>query len=209
MKRISPATVTFGVMAIVLGLVAAYIVRQAMHKPPVVARPAPPPPAPEEKVAGRLALDNIPKHTRIRLTDLVGEHGSQGLEARQGTFRVPSAAEGRITKETIRAGQAVRDEYLLGIGEALPDLADRLPAGHRAVTIIVQGAETGGKRLAEGDYVDLAMTVEGTHPDLGEVMTRTLMRNVLVVDAAAGRPLVRGPRRTAPTRSPTRSSPSP
>ena len=44
MKRISPATVTFGVMAIVLGLVSAYIVKQAMHKPPVVAKPAPPAP---------------------------------------------------------------------------------------------------------------------------------------------------------------------
>jgi pilus assembly protein CpaB len=35
------------------------------------------------------------------------------------------------------------------------------------------------------------MTVEGTHPDLGEVMTRTLMHNVLVVDAAAGEPITR------------------
>ena len=41
MKRISPATVTFGVMAVVLGLVAAYIVKQALHKPEI-AKPAPP-----------------------------------------------------------------------------------------------------------------------------------------------------------------------
>lgn len=198
MRRISPATVTFGVMALVLGLVAAYIVRQSLHKPPVAAKPAPPPAAPEEKVAVVYALYNIPKHSRVRLADLSVSFVPKDSKLVQGTLRYSSAAEGRITKEPIRAGQAVRNEHLLGIGEALPDLADRLPEGHRAVTIVVQGSETGGKRLAEGDFVDLAMTVEGTHPDLGEIMTRTLMHNVLVVDAAAGQPLVRESRRSAP-----------
>ena len=196
MRRISPATVTFGVMAIVLGLVAAYIVRQSMHQPPVVVKPAPPPPQ-EERVAVVYALYNIPKHSRLRLSDMAVSFVPKGSKLAQGTFRFSSAAEGRITKETIRAGQAVRDEHLLGIGEALPDLADRLPEGHRAVTITVQGSDTGGKRLVEGDYVDLAMTVEGTHPDIGEVMTRTLMHSVLVVDASAGQPLSRDPRRAA------------
>ena len=196
MRRISPATVTFGVMAIVLGLVAAYIVRQALHKPPVVQKPAPAAKAPET-VGVVYALYNIPKHTRLRLSDMAVSYVPKDSPLAKGTFRFSSAAEGRIAKETIRAGQAVRNEHLLGIGEALPDLADRLPEGHRAVTIVVQGSETGGKRLAEGDYVDLAMTVEGTHPDIGEVLTRTLMRSVLVVDAAAGQPATREPRRGA------------
>ena len=198
MRRISPATVTFGVMAIVLGLVAAYIVRQAMHKPPVVVKQAPPPKAPEQ-VAIVYALYNIPKHTRLKLADMAVSFVPKDSKLVEGTFRFSSAAEGRITKETIRAGQAVRNEHLLGIGEALPDLADRLPEGHRAVTITVQGSETGGKRLEEGDYVDLAITVEGTHPDLGEVLTRTLMHHVLVVDASAGQPFIRDPRRAPAT----------
>jgi pilus assembly protein CpaB len=188
-------------MAIVLGLVAAYIVRQSMHKPPVVVKPAPPPPQ-EERVAVVYALYNVPKHSRLRLSDMAVSFVPKGSKLAQGTFRFSSAAEGRITKETIRAGQAVREEHLLGIGEALPDLADRLPDGHRAVTITVQGSDTGGKRLAEGDYVDIAMTVEGTHPDIGEVMTRTLMHSVLVVDAAAGQPISRDPRRAAAQNNP-------
>jgi Flp pilus assembly protein CpaB len=126
-------------------------------------------------------------------------HVAKDAKAAHGTFRGPSLAEGRITTQTIRAGQAIRDEYLMEIGAALPDLAERLPPGTRAVTIEVEGADTGGKKLSEGDYVDLAMTVEGTHPDLGEVMTRTLLRSVLVVDAQADRPLVR---RTKPTEDP-------
>lgn len=193
MKRISPATVTFGVMAIVLGLVAAYIVRQAMEKPPVVQ--APPPPAPEppkpETVAVVFASVNIPKHTKIMPGDVYVAQVPKDSKAATGTFRGTPLAEGRISTQAIRAGQAIRDEYLMGIGEGLPDLSERIPPGLRAVTIQVQGADTGGKRLAEGDHVDLAMAVEGTHPDLGEVLTRTLLRNVLVVDAVAGRPLVR------------------
>jgi Flp pilus assembly protein CpaB len=185
--------VTFGVMAIVLGLVAAYIVRQSMQKPPVVQAPAPPKPEPPkpELVAVVFANVNIPKHTKISSGDVYVGYVGKEAKAATGTFRGTALAEGRITTQVIKAGQAIRDEYLMGIGEGLPDLAERIPAGHRAVTIQVQGADTGGKKLAEGDHIDLAMTVEGTHPDLGEVLTRTLLKNVLVVDAIAGRPLVR------------------
>ena len=67
MKRISPAAVTFGVMAVVLGLVAAYIVKQAMHKPEV-AKVTPPPPAPapvDPGVQVVFARNNIPKNGRL------------------------------------------------------------------------------------------------------------------------------------------------
>ena len=192
-------------MAIVLGLVAAYIVRQALEKPPVVQ--APPPPAPEppkpELVPVVFASVNIPMHTKISAGDVHVGMVTKEAKAATGTFRGTPLAEGRITTQTIRAGQAIRDEMLMGIGEGLPDLAERIPAGHRAVTIQVQGADTGGKKLEEGDHVDLAMTVEGTHPDLGEVLTRTLLRNVLVVDAVAGRPLVRRSARNASEPTPT------
>jgi pilus assembly protein CpaB len=199
-KRISPATVTFGVMAIVLGLVAAYVVRQALHTPPVVERPAPPAPAPE-MVPVVFTLNVVPKHTRLTNRDVFLGQVPKGTKLPPGVFRGLNLVEGRITKEAIGPGKALREDLLLGIGESLPDLSERLPAGHRAVTIAVQGADTGGKRLAEGDHIDIAMTVEGTHPDLGEVTTRTLMKNVLVVDAAATGPIVRNARRTEVTSS--------
>jgi pilus assembly protein CpaB len=194
-KRISPATVTFGVMAIVLGLVAAYVVRQALHKPVVVQKVAPPP-APET-VSVVFATNVIPKHTRLTSRDVFVTQVPKGSKLPAGVFRGVNLVEGRITKETINAGKAIREDSLLALDEALPDLSERLPAGHRAVTIAVQGADTGGKRLAEGDYIDIAMTVEGTHPDLGEVTTRTLLKNVLIVDAAATGPIIRNARRPA------------
>ena len=196
MKRISPATVTFGVMAIVLGLVALYVVRQALHRPPVVERPAPPPAAPET-IPVVFTLNVVPKHTRLTSRDVFISQVPKGTKLPPGVFRGVNLVEGRVTKETIGPGKAIREDLLLGIDETLPDLADRLPPGHRAVTIAVQGADTGGKRLAEGDHIDIAMTVEGTHPDLGEVTTRTLMRNILIVDAAATGPIVRNARRSA------------
>jgi pilus assembly protein CpaB len=193
-KRISPATVTFGVMAIVLGLVSAYVVRQALSKPPVVAKPAPEPPKPE-MVSVVFARNVIPKNTQLTAEDVFVSQVPKSMKLPAGTFRGVNLVEGRITKETIAAGRVLRETNLLGLDESLPDLSQRLPAGHRAVTISVEGADTGGKRLAEGDRIDLALTVEGTHPDLGEVLTRTLLRNVLIVDAEANRPRSRTPRR--------------
>jgi len=139
----------------------------------------------------------IPKHTRLTSRDVFITQVPKGTKLPPGVFRGVNLVEGRITKEAISAGRAIREDLLIGFDQALPDLSDRLPAGHRAVTIAVQGADTGGKRLAEGDYIDIAMTVEGTHPDLGEVTTRTLMKKVLIVDAAATGPIVRNARRMA------------
>jgi pilus assembly protein CpaB len=198
-KRISPATVTFGVMAIVLGLVALYVVRQALHQPPVIARPVPVK-APET-VPVVFALNVIPKHTRLTNRDVFVSQVPKGTKLPSGAFRGVNLVEGRITKETIAPGKPLHDGLLLGLDESLPDLADRLPSGHRAVTIAVQGADTGGKKLAEGDHIDIALTVEGSHPDLGEVTTRTLMKNVLIVDAEATGPLVRTQRTVQPTTS--------
>jgi pilus assembly protein CpaB len=179
-------------MAIVLGLVAAYVVRQALQKPPVAALPAPPPPAPEPKVPVVFALRSMGKNTQVTSRDIFVQMMPLTVKAANGSIKNYNLAEGRIVKEPIRAGQAMREEYLLPLGEGLPDLAERLPAGHRAVTISVEGAATGGRRLAEGDHVDISLTVEGTHPDLGEVTTRTLLRQVLIVDAKQDYPRARG-----------------
>lgn len=195
MKRISAATVTFGLMAVVLGLVAAYIVKQAMHKPVVVkAPPVVQPVKPDPGILVVYARANIPKNGRITAADLAVTHIPRDSKAVPGSLRNQNIAEGRITNRAIRAGQVLKEDFLLAIGEGLPDLAERLPSGTRAVTIDVEGAEAGGKRLSEGDYVDITLTVEGTHPDLGEVASRTLLHNVMVVDAAASRPITRGAR---------------
>jgi pilus assembly protein CpaB len=199
-KRISPATVTFGVMAIVLGLVAAYIVRQSMEKPPIVKREAPPPPA-DPGVLVIIAARNLPANTRLSSEDLIGQLVPRDSKAAQmnSVNSIPYAA-GRILREPMKAGQIVSEEKLLNVGEGLPELSERLPAGYRAVTIAAEGIEAGGEVLKEGDLVDISLTVEGSHPDLGEVSTRTLLRGVMVVDAMPQEQNLRGSsKRIVPT----------
>ena len=196
MTRISPATVTFCVMAIVLGLVGAYVVRKALHKEPVVEAPKPAPKV-DPGVPVVFYTANTAKNTRLSAEDVFIVNVPKGSKAAEGdSIRMLNRALGRITKTTLKSGMAVREKDLLEFGETLPDLSDRLPEGHRAITIDVTGATTGGKRLTEGDRIDITLTVEGTHPDLGEVTTKTLLKDVLIMEAIMDRPLQRGSRRS-------------
>jgi pilus assembly protein CpaB len=193
--RISPATVTFCVMAIVLGLVGAYVVRKALQKEPVVVAPRPVPKV-DPGIPVVFYKANTARNTRIGPDDVFLGHVPKGTKAAEGdALHILDRALGRITKTTLKSGMAVREKDLLEFGETLPDLSDRLPEGHRAITIDVVGATTGGKRLAEGDHIDITLTVEGTHPDLGEVTTKTLLKDILVMDSIMDRPLQRGIRR--------------
>jgi pilus assembly protein CpaB len=193
--RISPATVTFCVMAIVLGLVGAYVVRKALHKEPVVEAPQPPPKV-DPGIPVVFYRANTAKNTRLGPDDVFLGHVPKGTKAAEGdALHRLDRALGRITKNTLKSGMTVREKDLLEFGEALPDLSNRIPEGHRAITIDVVGATTGGKRLAEGDRIDVTLTVEGTHPDLGEVTAKTLLKDVMVMDSIMDRPLQRGTRR--------------
>src|SRR5436190_109673 len=183
-------------MAIVLGLVGAYVVRKALHKEPVVEAPKP---APKVDLGIPVVFyrANTAKNTRLGPDDVFLGHVPKGTKAAEGdALHMLDRALGRITKTTLKSGMAVREKDLLEFGEALPDLSDRLPEGHRAITIDVVGATTGGKRLTEGDRIDITLTVEGTHPDLGEVTTKTLLKDILIVESIMDRPIQRGSRRS-------------
>lgn len=183
MKRISPGTVTVGVFAIVFGLVAAYVVRHVMNQEPekVVERVEPTPPEPTVSVV--IARQNIEKHARITMSDLDVVRVPQSQELPEGILKRREIALDRIAKVTLKAGQAVKEEMLLGIGERLPSVADQLPAGMRALTIAVSNLDA--HLLEAGAEVDIAMSIEGDHPDLGELATRTLMRRIKVIDVAS------------------------
>src|SRR5262249_22134142 len=105
-------------MAIVLGLVAAYVVRQALHKPPVVQKPAPPPPAPE-MISVVTALNVIPKNTRLTSRDVFVTQVPKGSKLPAGVFRGVNLVEGRIAKDAIGAGKFLREEMLLGFDQSL------------------------------------------------------------------------------------------
>lgn len=177
MKRISPGTVTVVVLAIVCGLVAAYVVRLSLTPEPVVAEPEPP----EPTFSFVIARNNLPINTVVQPEDVQILRVPMSKKPAEGAMRRTEIAVGRVVKETIKAGSVMREEYLLPIGETLPGVAERLPAGHRALAIEV-AHPTGGEEIEPGSFVDIALSVEGDHPDLGELATRTLVRSVKVVD---------------------------
>ncbi len=176
MKRISSATVTVFVMAIVVGLVAAFVVKQAMRpKPqPIVEAPK------EPTIPLVITTRNLPEHALVRSSD-VRVVQIPLARKREGTLRNSQIAVGRIIKEAVKAGMPVLEENLYGIGETLPGLESRIPVGMRAMPIKVDEQSVVARMVNIGSHVDIALTVEGSHPDLGELATRTILHNVEVI----------------------------
>lgn len=96
-------------------------------------------------------------------------------------LKLGQIAENRIIKQDVKAGQSIREDMLYGIGETLPGLEARIPAGMRAMPIHVDEQSVIAKMVNIGSRVDVALTVTGTHPDLGEMATKTLLYNVEVI----------------------------
>ena len=170
MKRISPATVTFAVVTILLGLVAAYTVKRYLA--PGVGPKA----ATEMVIVPRV---NLPKFARIREIDVeVLEVPKSQVPA--GAVTVASQALYRLCRETIMAGQPILESNLYEVGAA-PTLADQLPPGYRAVTITVDRDNAVDGLVMPESMVDVSLTVQGDHPELEGVATVTLMRKVKVL----------------------------
>jgi Flp pilus assembly protein CpaB len=167
-RRISPGTVTVGVLAIVLGLVAAYVARRSMEQKP----PA------RDTVPVVVARVNLNANTRIRAEDLQVANVPRARSPEKA-LRTAAVAAGRVTKETIQAGQPVLEAQLWGIGES-PALSERIPAGYRALTVNV--VSPGSGLVRRDSLVDVALTVEGDLPTVGGLATKTLLSQVKVME---------------------------
>jgi pilus assembly protein CpaB len=175
-KRISSGTVTVFVLAIVVGLVAAFVVKQALQPKPQPVAEAPKEPTIPVVVATRNLVENqVVRRTDVRVVNIPAK------KKREGTMRNAAVAVGRIVKDNIRAGTALFENNLHGIGETLPGLESRIPVGMRAMPINVDEQSIVAKMVNIGSKVDIALTVEGSHPDLGEIATKTLLHNVEVI----------------------------
>ncbi|QDV50362.1 Flp pilus assembly protein CpaB [Gimesia fumaroli] len=141
MAKISPGTMTAAIFAILLGLGAAYTVRQFMHKPsgpPVLAEdPAKPqqvivPIASRDLVPGQtLSIDDISLY-RMPPEMVDKKFNSEGKQRIMSTQYIA----GRVLKTPIKAGQPFHtvDLFANGMG---PGLSDILEPGNRAVTVAI------------------------------------------------------------------------
>ncbi len=141
MAKISPGTMTAAIFAILLGLGAAYTVRQFLHEQPGPALLAEDPPQPNiaylpiasrDLVPGQtLSLDDISilKMKPEQIKERYNSPGKQKIMASQ-------YITGRVLKSPIKAGQPFHtvDIYANGMG---PGLSDTLKPGNRAVTVAI------------------------------------------------------------------------
>lgn len=169
MKRISPATVTFGVLAVLCGLVAAYAARR-YFEPSLPRNPG---------VAVVVPRINLPPFSRIRDEDvdlvyLAPTHVPAGAVTQRAQVLF------RHVRNTIMAGQPIREEHLYEVGK-VPTLAEQVPPGHRAVTVAVDPSNALDGVLLPESLVDISLTVRGDHPELNGVATMTILRGIRVL----------------------------
>lgn len=174
MKRITPGTVTVGVLAIVFGLVSAYVARHYLQQTPV-AQASPQP----QLVTVVVAKYNLPKYARLRDSDIeLGQLPAEKVPA--GALRFPMRAVGRLVKNTILANKPIVEENLYGIGE-VPLLSDQLPPGYQAVTLSVDANSALNGMIQPESIVDIVLTVNSDRPEVGGLATLTLVRGVKVL----------------------------
>lgn len=179
MGRLSPGTMTVAIFAILVGLGGAFVVRQHLHQPGV-------PPLPElapSNVVVPVALTDLEPGRDLTLNDIAmrsftPEEFAKTEFAKLAYMRQSPQIVGRTLKTSLKQGQAFlpEDLYPEGMG---PDLAERLQAGYRAVTVPIEniGAVLGFARA--GSFVDVLFRVE-PEEDRPEV-TMTLLERVEVL----------------------------
>ena len=176
---INASTVFAITLAIILGLIGAYIFKTVFMKPKQVeAKP------PEETFPLTVLAANVPEQTKIgslqvrRIRVKKAEYDKYKAEEKdKGEMLTGSQPIGRVTKSPLLAEKPVYESQLVPLHYPKPvDLAP----GKVAATVEVPASNLS---VRVGDRVDLLATLSNTDPDIGPTETRTavMARNVKVV----------------------------
>ncbi len=177
-------------LAVVLGLAAAMIAKNALSHPQKQATgPAP------KFVSVVVAKGAIRAGTELKAEDV--EVGSvSGDLPPQGSFANAKDLVGRVTNVPLIPGQAVMANFLAAPGSK-PGLQATVPQGMRAVTFEINETSGVAGYLMVGCHVDVVTTIQD--PDSGGSIARTVVQNVEIT--AIGNP--------APPPSPDGNTPPP
>ena len=177
MRRISPGTVMVFVIAILAGLLGAFVIKQMLRQPAEASTPA------DMVVVSRVNLSENQLVNRRVLELRPLRAGESNADAIKST----DVAAGRYVRHIIPAQTPITEKMLHDIGEnPIKRLVERVSDGMRARTIQVEGLVYGSTLIRHDTMVDIAITIETDHPEVQEVGmkgigTKTLMRNIRVL----------------------------
>lgn len=179
MRRISPGTVTIFVIAILVGLMGAFVLKQQMSLQPIAEIVEP-----EQMVV--ISRMNLSANERVSRSILELRPARDG-EAVANAISEIDVVVGRHIRETLAAQTPITEEDLFPIGEnPIKRLTERIADGMRAITIQVTGLVHGRTLIQHDSTVDIALTIETDHPDVKEVGlkgigTKTLLQTIRVL----------------------------
>ncbi len=181
MAKISSGTMTVTVLAALVGLGGAFVVRQTLQRP--VASGAAAPKAAPEMVTIPLAATDLQPGRKLTLNDLAPQRMTmeqfRKSEFQKLTFLSNTQQiQGRSLRKAVQAGRPFDpgDFYQDGGG---PDIAERLQPGYRAVTVPIENIGAVNGFAVPGSIVDVLFRAkpEGSRPQV----TLTLLERIEVV----------------------------
>jgi len=190
MRRLTPGTLTIGILAILIGLVGAYAVRSALMEEEVVV-------SPPETISVPIATLDLPADRVIAAGDIASISVTREALLKQNiplnqVMMNPEQITGRRLRMPIQQGQPFLTTamYLDGTG---PDPLARLRPGFRAVSL--QVAVAPGGLIKAGSFVDVLFRTKPRNEATGQPaipeMTVTLLKHVEVLDISEASGLAR------------------
>lgn len=181
MAKVSSGTMTVTVFAALVGLGGAFVVRQTMQRPAPVEPSAPvSTPAP---VIVPLAATDLQPGRKLTLNDIAPQRLTQEefkkSEFRKITFLANAMQiQGRSLRKAVPAGRPFQPDDFFPDG-AGPDIAERLQAGYRAVTVPIENVGSVNGFAVPGSIVDVIFRAkpEGVRP----AVTLTLLERIEVL----------------------------
>lgn len=181
MAKVSSGTMTVTVFAALVGLGGAFVVRQTMQRP-APAESAAPVATPAPVIVPLAAMDLQPGR-KLTLNDIAPRRLTQEefkkSEYRKLTFLSNTTQiQGRSLRKAVPAGRPFQPDDFFPDG-AGPDIAERLQAGYRAVTVPIESVGSVNGFAVPGSIVDVLFRAkpEGVRP----AVTLTLLERIEVL----------------------------
>ncbi len=181
MAKVSSGTMIVTVFAALVGLGGAFVVRQTLQRPAPV-EPSAPVPTPAPVIVPLAAMDLQPGR-KLTLFDIIPQRLTQE-EFKKSEFRKITflgntmQIQGRSLRKAVPAGRPFQPDDFFPDG-AGPDIAERLQAGYRAVTVPIENVGSVNGFAVPGSIVDVIFRAkpEGPRP----AVTLTLLERIEVL----------------------------